>query len=85
MRLPWYIIWSAITWLLNGIGIETSYLDDRISLSSNEIDSDDDIIEHYEIYQQAVYNAPNLSSSRVSSSRRVSLSKKSKGCFFMNF
>lgn len=78
-RVIWDLLWSIVLYILGGVvESSSSSLDDRISLSSNETESEDEMMEQEETSSQPEDVSP--SSNRLESiHRHPTNSKKNKG------
>uniref|UniRef100_A0A915Q572 Macoilin n=1 Tax=Setaria digitata TaxID=48799 RepID=A0A915Q572_9BILA len=77
-RVIWDLLWNIVLYILGGVvDSSSSLLDDRISLSSNEVESDDEMMEQEETSSQPDDASP--SSNRLTSiHRHPGSAKKSK-------
>lgn len=78
-RVMWDLLWSIVLYILGGVvDSPSSSLDDRLSLSSNEMESEDEMMEQEETSSQPDDALP--SSNRLQSiHRHPTSSKKNKG------
>lgn len=89
-RIIWDLLWSTVLYILGGGVIDSplSSMDDHISLSSNEMESEEEMMEQDETSSQPDDTSP--SANRLGSIHRSTAnSKKNKGtlvietCFFL--